>query len=242
MKKMNKNKHDTPSSHDRPEAEREEMDEGKPRVIDKRRFLRLLEEDLSTVEPVEEPPRYPSYVEELQNKLKASEARLLEYAEQVRQARQQMQSEVDAIRERLRRTTADQLQQSKARFIARLLDVLDNLKRAIEAGQQTRNIEGLLEGIQATATLFERSLEAEGVSIINPRGEPFDPRFHQVVETVPVEPERDGVVVEVLQPGYRLGEETLIRPAQVRVGKARVAASDAAAESSPSTEKKTTLA
>lgn len=234
-------KHETLRSHTRPDGDREEVDEGKPRVVDKRRFLRLLEEDLSTVEPVEEQPRYPSYVEELQNKLKASEARLLEYAEQVRQARQQMQSEVDAIRERLRRTMADQLHQSKAQFIARLLDVLDNLKRAIEAGQQTRNVEGLLEGIRATAALFERHLEAEGVSIINPLGEPFDPRFHHVVETVPVEPERDGMVIEVLQPGYRLGEDTLIRPAQVRVGKARATAPDAA-ESPPPAEKKTTLA
>jgi molecular chaperone GrpE (heat shock protein) len=41
------------------------------------------------------------------------------------------------------------------------------------------------------------------------------------VETVEVDPDRDGFVAEVLQPGYRLGENTLIRPARVRVGRKR---------------------
>jgi molecular chaperone GrpE len=195
-------------------------EDDKPRVIDKRRFQRLLDEDWSAVEPIPETPHYPSYVEELQNKLKASEERLLGYAEQVREARQQMQTEVEAVRDRLRRTMAEQLDQSKAQLISRLLEVLDNLNRAIQAAEATPSFEGLLTGIRATASLFERSLEAQGVSVIDPQGEPFDPRFHEAVESVAVEPERDGLVVEVLQPGYKLGEATLIRPARVRVGQA----------------------
>lgn len=198
----------------------EPVEDERPRVIDKRRFQRLLSEDWTTVEPIPETPRYPSYVEELQAKLAASEERLLAYAEQVRQARQQMQTEVEAIRDRLRRQVAEQVDQSKAQLIGSLLEVLDNLNRAIQAAEATPSFEGLLAGIKATAALFERSLAAQGVSVIDPRGEPFDPHLHEAVESVTVEPERDGLVIEVLRPGYKLGEATLIRPARVRVGKA----------------------
>jgi len=205
------------------ESEPEQPEDEKPRVIDKRRFQRLLDEDWSTVEPILETPRYPSFVEELQTKLKTSEERLLEYAEQVREARQQMQSEVEAIRDRLRRTMAEQLEQSKAGFIGSLLEVLDNLNRAIQSAEATQHFEGLLNGIKATTALFERSLEAQGVSLIDPHGQPFDPRVHEAVDTVAVEPARDGLVIEVVQPGYKLGEATLIRPARVRVGQATTA-------------------
>lgn len=203
------------------EAEPPPAEDEKPRVIDKRRFQRLLDEDWSAIEPIPEMPRLPSYVEELQAKLKAGEERVLEYAEQVREARQQMQTEVEAIRDRLRRAMAEQLDQSKAQFLGSFLDVLDNLKRAIQTAEATPHFEGLLTGIKATTSLFERRLESQGVSVIDPKGQPFDPRFHEAVESVTVEPERDGLVVEVLQPGYKLGEATLIRPARVRVGQGR---------------------
>ncbi len=193
-------------------------EDDKPRVVDKRRFQRLLEGEPSMVEPIAEPPRYPSFVEELQDKLKASEVRLLEYAEQVREARQQMQSEIDAIRDRLQRNMAEQVEQGKAQFVSSLLEVLDNLKRAIQAAETTPNLEGLLQGIKATTALFERNLETQGVMLVGAPGESFDPRLHEAVGSVTVEPERDGLIVEVLQPGYMLGEATLIRPALVRVG------------------------
>jgi molecular chaperone GrpE len=188
--------------------------------VDRRRFLKYLDEAAEAAECVEEAPRFPTYVEELQSKLKASEERLREYAEKHREARQQMQAEVDAIRARLQRTLAEQLEQRKAQFIGNLLDVLDNLNRALRAAEETQNFQGLLAGVRAIATLFERSLEAEGVSVINPLDQPFDPRFHEAVDTAAVGPDRDGLVVDVLQPGYRLGEMTLVRPAQVRVGRA----------------------
>ncbi|MCS6807032.1 MAG: nucleotide exchange factor GrpE [Acidobacteriota bacterium] len=190
----------------------------KPRVVDKRRFRRLLDEDVPTGELLPEPPRYPSYVEELQSKLQAGEARLLEYAEQMRQARQQMDAELEAIRERLRRNMQEQVEQSKSQFVGPMLDVLDNLKRAIEAAEATRNFDALLDGLKVTAAMFERHLQAFGVVLIGSPGEPFDPRFHEAVESVAVEPERDGQIVEVIQPGYRLGDAVLIRPARVRVG------------------------
>lgn len=190
----------------------------KPRVVDKRRFRRFLEEDVPPGELLPEPPRYPSYVEELQNKLQAGEARLLEYAEQMRQARQQMDAELEAIRERLRRNMQEQVEQSKSQFVGPMLDVLDNLKRAIEAAEATRNFDALLAGLKVTTAMFERNLQAFGVALIGSPGEPFDPRLHEAVESVAVEPERDGLIVEVVQPGYRLGDAVLIRPARVRVG------------------------
>jgi molecular chaperone GrpE len=210
---------DADGNSDLPEQEQETTSE--PRVVDKRRFVKLLEEGSTTPEPAPEIPQFPSYVEELQSKLKANEERMLEYAERYREARQQMQEEVETIRARLHRTLGEQLEQGKARFIDNLLEVLDNLKRAVQSAEETQNFQSLLAGVRAIVTLFERSLEAEGVVVLDPKNESFDPRFHEAVETVEVDPDRDGFVAEVLQPGYRLGENTLIRPARVRVGRKR---------------------
>ena len=194
---------------------------GGSRVIDRRRYLRLLDDKVDEGASTADAPRYPSYVEELLSKVKASEDRVLDYAERYRQSREQMDKEVEAIRERLARTVQERLDESRARFIRNLLDVLDNLRRALQAAEADPAATQILSGLRATLSLFERSLENEGVVTIHPVGEPFDPRFHEAIDATPVEAERDGQVVEVIEPGYRLGDQMLIRPARVRVGKAK---------------------
>ena len=73
---------------------------------------------------------------------------------------------------------------------------------------------------------FEKCLELEGVSAIEPVGQVFDPKLHEAIDTVPVESEQDGLIVSVIETGYGLGAQAgdrppvIIRPARVRVGKA----------------------
>ena len=202
------------------QLEPEHLEEnGGPRVIDSRRYLRLLDEKPGEGIPTAEPPRFPTFVEELQSKVKASEDRVLEYVERYRQSREQMEKEVEAIRGRLERTLQERLNQWRAQFIRGLLDVLDNLRRALQAAESDRSDSPIAAGMRATLSLFEKSLETEGVAPINPVGEVFDPRFHEAIDTIPVDSERDGQVVEVVERGYRLGDLALIRPAKVRVGR-----------------------
>jgi len=60
------------------------------------------------------------------------------------------------------------------------------------------------------------ALKRVGVESVDPNGEKFDPNQHEVLSTIAVEDADSGVVVEVLQKGYRLGDH-LIRPARVVV-------------------------
>jgi molecular chaperone GrpE len=142
-----------------------------------------------------------------------------------------MQQELDAFRERQARILEERVQQRVAHILGPVLDVFDELKRAVRAAEQTENASALVEGMRAIVALFERRLQQCGITIIAPQNQPFDPSLHEAVEVVEVEPEREGLVLDVVEPGYRLGETTLIRPARVRVGRAP---KDAAAESAPS--------
>jgi molecular chaperone GrpE len=197
------------------------VDEAAPRVVDKRRFLRLLDSEVESGSLAEPTPRFPSFVEELQTRLKLSEDRMAAVEQAYREARSNMEHEVDAVRQRLNRALDERVEQSRAQFVRNLLAVLDHLRRAVRSAEETTNMQALVEGVQAIVSMFERALQSEGVSEVRALNQPFDPRWHEVVDVVEVGPEQDGIVIEVIEPGYQLGEKTLIRPARVRVGQSK---------------------
>ena len=92
-----------------------------------------------------------------------------------------------------------------------MLPVLDNLERALEAGEQTEEAK-LAEGVALVARELRAALEREGLVEIETDGK-FDPHVHEALLTQPSEAE-EGSVIEVLQKGYRLGDRVL-RPARV---------------------------
>ena len=207
--------------HTEPTVEESAPDDAQPRVVDKRRFARWLEGEALAEPPSEDVPRYPSYVEELHARLRLSEERTQALERAFQEARERMREEIEAFRERQTRLLEERVEQRVAQIVGPLLDVFDELKRAVRAAEQTENAQALLEGMRAILTLFERRLQHCGITVLAPQNQPFDPSLHEAVEAVEVEPERDGLVLDVLEPGYRLGETTLIRPARVRVGRAR---------------------
>ncbi|MCS7156325.1 MAG: nucleotide exchange factor GrpE [Blastocatellia bacterium] len=221
-----------------PTAEESTPDDAHPRVVDKRRFTRWLEEGAPAEAPPEEVPRYPSYVEELQTRLRLSEERAQALERAFQEARERMREEIEAFRQRQTRLLEERVEQRVAHILGPVLDVFDELKRAVRAAQQTENAQALLEGMRAIVALFERRLQQCGITVIAPQNQPFDPSLHEAVEVVEVEPEHDGLVLDVVEPGYRLGETTLIRPARVRVGRARkeVAVEATAANEGPRLE------
>ncbi len=109
----------------------------------------------------------------------------------------------------------------KAELVAGLLGVIDNLERALaaaeidpSAGQQPE--EPLAQGILLTYRELCSTLQRAGVESFDPTGEKFDPTQHEALSTLPADGVESGTVVEVMQKGYRLGEQ-LIRPARVVV-------------------------
>ena len=171
--------------------------------------------------------RKPTYVEQLEERAQSAEQKLVEVQARFEQLRNELRRETDETRQRLNRAADERARLEKANFIAALLPVADNLQRAIETAAGGESLEALLEGVRGTANGFERALSAAGVEPIAAVGSPFDPELHEAVDTVDVEPERDGHVTAEYSRGYRLGDR-LLRPARVQVGRARSEAKKAA--------------
>ncbi|HEY3027108.1 MAG TPA: nucleotide exchange factor GrpE [Pyrinomonadaceae bacterium] len=207
---------------DREQAQADET--GQPpkiRVTDRRRISLNDETDRSGAGEAS-PSLKPSYVEELERRTQAAEQKLVEVQARFDQIRDQLQRETDETRQRLNRAADERAEREKINFITSLLPVVDNLQRAIEAGEQGGPPQSVLEGVRSTASNFEAALAAAGVQPIEAVGKPFDPQMHEAVDTIEVEPEKDGIVTAEYSRGYRIGDRLLL-PARVQVGRAHAA-------------------
>lgn len=107
----------------------------------------------------------------------------------------------------------------KAEVLREVVPVLDDLERAIQAAgldPEGDSEDGLSHGVLLVFRSLRDSLGRNGVEAVDPKGEKFDPTQHEALSTVQAEGVESGNVVEVMQKGYRLGEQ-LIRPARVVV-------------------------
>ena len=180
-------------------------------VVDKRKFVNPDAVDINSAQGEE--PRYPSYVEELMAKMKETERRFEE-------RKKQMDDEIGRVRARLETDFGQRIAEERRKLALPFLEILDNLERALGASMESASVENLREGVEMTANLFRAKLRAIGIEAIPVIGQPFDPNLEEAVGVVPVSsPAEDGVVIEELQIGYTMDGQ-LLRPAQVRVGRA----------------------
>ena len=197
-----------------------EREENELRVTDRRRVY-LDDEGAERVNTESEQPSLkPKYVEELEARTKAAEGQVQEVQSRFDQLRQQLQRETDETRQRLNRSAEERALNERARFIATLLPVMDDLKRAIDAAvSENSPREAILEGIRGIAASFQSALTNAGVETIVSVGEEFNPELHEAVDTEVTAGEMDGKVIEEYSRGFRMGER-LLRPARVKVGRA----------------------
>lgn len=195
---------------DRDESrEREEEHAPAVRVVDRRWWAQGDGAPAS-----EEPSLKPSYVEELERRLAEKDAELAATIAKYREAA----AEFDDARARLRKEVAKDVERGRRTFVLELLDVVDNLDRAVDAAREAGATDALGKGVELVHQQFLAKLEGFGVVRIDALGRPFDPALHEAVTTVPVDdPTRDHVVVGVIRHGYTTGDEVL-RPALVAVG------------------------
>jgi len=99
-------------------------------------------------------------------------------------------------------------------FVQTLLPIIDNFERAIGSSEKSNVPEDFLKGIALIKKQFEDSLTKFGVTPIESIGKPFDPHQHEVVMKRKEDGKEDGIVLEVVQPGYTLHKK-IIRPAMV---------------------------
>ena len=130
---------------------------------------------------------------------------------------QRTRADFENYRKRVSAEAQEAGRRGKAELARALLPVLDSLERAMAAAEIGEQPEGALEqGILLTYRELRAALEQAGVEPINPAGEKFDPEWHEAVSTSPDGSGKPGAVIEVLQKGYRIGDQ-LIRPARVVV-------------------------
>lgn len=205
------------------EAMKEEQAE-EIRVTDKRRFTPdsepLVVEESATEKRVDPKiEKQNEYVRQLETARETADRKLIEVQARFDELRTRLEREAAETRQRLNKTAEERIKREKAEFIATLLPVLDNLHRAIEAGQ-TGTLESLLDGVRGTANGFENALMNVGVEPVVSIGAVFDPELHEAVDTVEVETEKDGRITNEYARGYKLGDR-LLRPARVQVGYAK---------------------
>lgn len=159
----------------------------------------------------------PTYVEELERQVAEKDRQIQEYIAKYRQAA----SEFEDARLRLRREISKDLERGRREILADLLDVVDNLDRAIDAAKQPgASTDALLEGVEMVRRQFLAKLASFGVTRIESDGVAFDPTRHEAITAVPAaSPDQDGLVVGVVRHGYQIGDDVL-RPATVAVATA----------------------
>ncbi|HEY0872773.1 MAG TPA: nucleotide exchange factor GrpE [Vicinamibacterales bacterium] len=158
----------------------------------------------------------PTYVEELEQTIAEKDRQIQEYLSKYRAAA----SEFEEARLRLRREISKDIERSRREILADLLEVVDNLDRALDSARQGGSNDALVQGVEMVRRQFMTKLEGFGVTRIDADGQPFDPQLHDAISTVPASsPEQDGIIVGTVRPGYRIGEDVL-RPAAVAVAKA----------------------
>jgi molecular chaperone GrpE len=125
-------------------------------------------------------------------------------------------AEYDNYRKRSSRERAELADRAQASFVAKLLDVLDDLDRLVASDPAT-SLTSLREGLSAVDRKLWKELQDAGVERIDPVGTAFDPASHEAVSTAPA-PDRanEHMVSATFQPGYRF-KGTLVRPARVQV-------------------------
>jgi molecular chaperone GrpE len=140
--------------------------------------------------------------------------------------------------ENLRRRTAKEVADARAYgitgFARDILEIADNLQRAIDAlpaeakESADPGIKAFVEGVELTERSLLNTLEKNGVKKFDPSGEKFDPNFQQAMYEVPDPSVPSGTVVQVVQAGFMIGER-ILRPALVGVSKGGAKAAPAAA-------------
>jgi molecular chaperone GrpE len=133
-------------------------------------------------------------------------------------------AEMENQRRRSERDVADARAYAISAFARDLLAVADNMRRALDAvGTDAREhaepgLKALIEGVELTERELINAFERHGVKKLEAEGGRFDPHRHQAMFEIPEPSVPTGTVVQVVQPGYMIGDRVL-RPAMVAVSK-----------------------
>lgn len=130
------------------------------------------------------------------------------------------QAEVQNMRRRCEQDVERAHKFALEKFSGELLNVVDNLERALQAVPETPDdaVKAIAEGVELTLKGFLEALNRNAVAQLDPQGEPFDPQQHEAMAMVPNPNVEPNTIIDVIQKGYTLNGRVL-RPARVVVAK-----------------------
>ena len=166
-------------------------------------------------DPDPAPPAGDDVQQDLSQLLAETESKRDEYLELARRA----QADFENYRKRMAAEVQAAALRGKVEVARGVVPVLDDLERALQAADldpEGDSEDPLAHGVLLVFRNLRETLGRSGVEVVDPKGEKFDPNFAEALSTIQVEGTEAGVVVEVMQKGYRF-EGQLIRPAMVVV-------------------------
>ena len=128
-----------------------------------------------------------------------------------------LQAEFDNFRKRTLREKMELVQSGSAECVKNFLPLMDDLQRALEAIEKSNDLEALREGVKLIAQKFRETLKKQNVKEIAALGLELDTDHHEAVARFDAGKEKKGKIVDVVQPGYKMGDKVL-RFAKVVVG------------------------
>ncbi len=131
---------------------------------------------------------------------------------------QRTAAEFDNYRKRKEKETAESWKLATEDIVKKLLPIIDDFERSLDAANTNDNYEALKQGVELIYQSLKRLLEAEGVHEMDAQGQEFNPEYHEALMQMEKEGTPENIVLDVHQKGYILGEK-IIRPAKVVVSK-----------------------
>ena len=128
-----------------------------------------------------------------------------------------LQAEFDNFRKRTLGEKMELVQSGSAECVKNFLPLMDDLQRALEAIEKSNDLEALREGVKLIAQKFRETLKKQNVKEIEALGLELDTDHHEAVARFDAGKEKKGKIVDVVQPGYKMGDKVL-RFAKVVVG------------------------
>jgi molecular chaperone GrpE len=149
----------------------------------------------------------------LQAELEAAKARAQEATDQY----VRLLAEFDNFRKRSRREYESLQEYASEKVLISLLPVLDDFDRTLTAMEKTDNLASIKDGINMVTNKLHRTLEKEGLNLIDTKDADFDSGLHEAIHSIEVDAAQKGKVLEQAEKGYRL-KDKVIRFAKVIVG------------------------
>lgn len=145
---------------------------------------------------------------------------------------EELNSQIDLLKDQLlrnqaelenfkRRTNEERVKERKYAmqdFFTEIVDVIDVFDKAVSVKTEDEKLRKFLNGFSMVNLRLKQTLEGYGVTKIEALNKPFDPAYHQAIETIEVEGVEPNIVVEVVIEGYNY-KDRILRPSMVKVSK-----------------------